>query len=100
MQIAIIETGGKQYLVKPGQKIEVEKLPYKIGEKFDFEKVLLLGDEIGKPYLENAKIPVEVINQKRQKKIIVFRYHNKTRYRKKKGHRQPTTVVIVGQFPA
>lgn len=102
MKLAIIETGGKQYLVFPGKKIQVEKLD--VGkEKFDFEKVLLFSDEngteIGKPYLLGKKISAEVLEQKRLSKVTVFRYHSKTRYRKKKGHRQQVTVVAVSQFP-
>ena len=96
--IAIIETGGKQYLVTPGKKIEVEKLPYDVGARFDFDKVLLLEKdgkvEIGKPYL-SVKVSAEVVTQKRLPKVTVFKYHSKTRYKKTKGHRQHVTVVKV-----
>lgn len=98
MKLAIIETGGKQYLAIPGQKIQVEKLPYEVGAKFDFDKVLLLEDngklEVGKPYLD-TKISAEVVEQKRLDKVTVFKYHSKTRYKKTKGHRQNVTVVKV-----
>jgi len=96
--IAIIETGGKQYLVTPGKKIEVEKLPYDVGARFDFDKVLLLEKdgkvEIGNPYL-SVKVSAEVVTQKRLPKVTVFKYHSKTRYKKTKGHRQHVTVVKV-----
>lgn len=102
--IAIIETGGKQYLVTPGAKIEVEKLPYEKGAEFIFDKVLLIADgdavNIGKPYVEGKKISAEIVAQKRLRKVTVFRYHSKTRYRKKKGHRQSVTVLAVALFPA
>ena len=95
---AIIETGGKQYRVSPGTKIKVEKLVSE-GEGFVFDKVLLVSDgkevKVGKPYLEGSKVEAKVVKQGRAKKIIVFRYHSKTRYRKKKGHRQPFTEVEV-----
>jgi len=97
--IAIIETGGKQYVVSPGKKIQIEKLPAEVGVKFDFDKVLLISDngktEIGKPYLEGQKISAEILKQKRLPKITVFKYHSKTRYRKTKGHRQNVTEVKV-----
>ena len=98
-QFAVIETGGKQYKVSPGCKIKVEKLVTKEGEDFVFDKVLLVSDgkelKIGKPYLEGSRVEAKVLGQGRARKIIVFRYHSKTRYRKKKGHRQPFTEVEV-----
>ena len=100
MNLAIIETGGKQYLVSPGDKIFVEKLEGEKGSKVEFDKVLLLGEEIGKPYLEGKKVSAEILEQKRLPKVTVFKYHSKTRYRKKKGHRQHVSVLVVGQFPA
>lgn len=99
MKLSVIETGGKQYLVSEGQKIEVEKLPGDAGGKFDFDKVLLLADgdkiEVGKPYLAGRKVSAEVLGQGRRDKVTIFRYHSKTRYRKKKGHRQPVTLVKI-----
>jgi len=94
---AIIETGGKQYKVSQGQKIKVEKLDAAEGGNFIFDKVLLVADDkeikIGTPYIEGAKIEAKLLKQGRDKKKIVFRYHSKTRYRKKKGHRQHFTEV-------
>ena len=105
MKIAVIETGGKQYLVSEGQKIEVEKLadeaglPLQAGGKFNFDKILMLasGDkvEVGKPYLLGKTVSAEIIDQKRRDKVTTFKYHNKTRYRVKKGHRQPVTMVRI-----
>jgi large subunit ribosomal protein L21 len=92
--LAVIETGGKQYLVQKGQKIKIEKIKGVEEEsEIQFEKVLLLVNDnndvfIGQPYLENTVIRAKVLKIKKGKKIIVFRYHSKTRYRKKKGHRQ------------
>ncbi len=97
MSFAIIETGGKQYRISPGQKIKVEKLEGAEDAVLSFDKVLLVADgekvKIGTPYVEGAKVEAKLLKQGRDKKKIVFRYHSKTRYRKKKGHRQHFTEV-------
>lgn len=97
--LAVILTGGKQYLVSPGDKIKVEKLTALPGSEIIFDKVLLkAGDndlEIGRPYLEDATVKARVLKDGRDEKKIVFRYHSKTRYRKKKGHRQHFTEVEI-----
>lgn len=96
---AVIKTGGKQYLVSPGQKLKIEKIDAKEGDNFVFEEVLLAGDEknlqIGTPFVADAKVEARVLKQSRDRKIIVFKYHNKTRYRKKQGHRQYFTEVEI-----
>ncbi len=99
MTFFIIETGGKQYKVLPGQKLKIEKLEAEAGESVVFDKVLLVADgenvQIGTPYVEGAKIEAKILKQGRDKKKIVFKYHSKTRYRKKKGHRQSFTEVEI-----
>jgi len=101
MKIAVIETGGKQYLVSENQKIQIEKLPGEAGAKLNFDKVLMLVNEdkveVGKPYL-NKKVSAELLEQKRLPKVTTFKYHSKTRYRNKKGHRQPVTIVKISAF--
>jgi len=96
---AVIETGGKQYRVSEGKKLKVEKLNAEEGTTFVFDKVLLVNDDknakIGTPYIDGAKVEAKVLEQGRTKKVIVFRYHPKTRYRKKKGHRQPFTQLEI-----
>ena len=103
MKIAVIETGGKQYLVSEGQKIQVEKLSGSAGGKFDFDRVLLIADEgeieIGRPYLSGKKIGAEILGEKRLPKITTFKYHSKTRYRKKKGHRQTMSLAVIKSLP-
>ncbi len=98
-QFAVVQTGGKQYKVAPGQKIKVEKLNVEQDGRFLFDKVLLKvdGDEvkIGTPYISGEKVEAKILEQGREKKKIVFRYHSKTRYRKKKGPRQPFTELEV-----
>ncbi len=101
--LAVIETGGKQYLVSPNQKIKIEKIKgLEEGQEVVFDKVLLLKNNgdilIGQPYLENQTIKGKVLKIKKGKKIIVFRYHSKTRYRKKKGHRQYFMEVEILPF--
>jgi large subunit ribosomal protein L21 len=97
--LAVIKTGGKQYLVTPGEKIKIEKIDKKEGEEIIFDQVLLLEKgnriEIGKPLVEGAKVIGEVLRQGRGKKVIVFKYKSKTRYKKKKSHRQPFTEVKI-----
>ena len=96
---AIITTGGKQYKVSAGQKIKVEKLNAQPGENFVFDKVLLVSkgdsEQIGVPYVDGAKVEAKVLKNSRDKKKIVFKYHSKSRYRKKKGHRQHFTEVEI-----
>lgn len=102
--IAVIETGGKQYLITPQQQIKIEKLNnVKEGDEITFDKVLLLVDDennikIGKPYLEGVTVSAQITKAGRDKKVIVFRYHSKTRYHKKKGHRQPYMKAIVKEI--
>ncbi|MFZ2414457.1 MAG: 50S ribosomal protein L21 [Minisyncoccia bacterium] len=98
--IAVIETGGKQYLIKPGAVITVEKIAEaKEGEKLSFDKVLLTaeGDKVnlGKPYLKDTVIEADVLKIGRSRKVTIFKYKNKTRYSKKQGHRQPFVQVKV-----
>lgn len=96
---AIIETGGKQYRVSAGDKLKIEKLEAKEGETLVFDKVLLKGEgdavTIGAPYISGAKVEGKVLAQERYKKVIIFKYHSKTRQRKKRGHRQYFTEIEV-----
>lgn len=99
MAFVIVETGGKQYKVAPGQKLRVEKLDVPAGGNLVLNKVLLVADgenvQVGTPYVEGVKVEAKVLRQGRDKKKIVFKYHSKTRYKKKKGHRQPFTELEV-----
>ena len=99
VKLAVIKTGGKQYLVQAGTKLKLEKLNADAGSIFAFGDVLLLVDgkkvEVGAPKVLGASVFAEVLGHSRYKKQIVFRYHAKTRYRKKKGHRQHFTEVEV-----
>ena len=95
---AIIETGGKQCTVEAGDKIRVEKLDVKEGDKVTFDKVLFVsGDEpkVGAPYVDGAKVEAKVLAQGKAKKVVVYKYKSKKNERKKNGHRQPYTLVEI-----
>lgn len=95
--IAVIETGGKQYLVKEGDVLKVEKLEKKPGEAVEFEALLKAeGDkvEVGTPKLV-AKVTAEVIESGKGKKVEVVKYKSKSRYLKRYGHRQPFTAIKI-----
>ena len=92
---AIFTTGGKQYEVSVGDTVYVEKLPNEVGDKVVFTDVLMVDDVIGTPYVSGAKVECQVEKQGKQKKIIVFKYVHKNKFRNKKGHRQPYTKLTV-----
>lgn len=92
---AVIETGGKQYLVEKGSVIYVEKLDAETGKKVTFDKVLIVDENVGTPYVTGAKVVGEVVKQGKEKKIIVYHYRQKKKFRKKQGHRQPYTKVEI-----
>ncbi len=99
MDLAIIKTGGKQYLVKKGDKLKIEKLTGKEGDTVKLD-ILLTTDEkgekveIGKPLLA-TKAEAKILKQDRKDKVLVVKYKAKTRYRKRVGHRQPYTLVQI-----
>lgn len=97
--LAIIKTGGKQYLVSPKDKIKIEKINKKEGQEITFKEVLLAQKgkklEIGDPLVKSAKVIGRVIRQAKAKKIIIFKYKASKRYKVKKGHRQPFTEVEI-----
>jgi len=107
--LAVIKTGGKQYIVTPGQKLKIEKIGKpsfakategkKEGQEIIFDEVLLLEKgnklEIGTPLIKGAKVIGKVLRQGKGKKVIIFKYKAKTRRKKKAGHRQPFTEVEI-----
>ena len=96
---AVIQTGGKQVKVAPGDELKVEKLSGEVGETIIFDKVLITSDgeqvNIGTPYLENTKVTGQIKRHGKDRKIIVFNYKKRKGYRKKQGHRQPFTLVKI-----
>ncbi len=101
---AIIETGGKQFRVQEGDTLYVEKLPVEPGETVAIDKVLMVKKEgdvkIGTPVVEGAKVTLKVVRHGKGRKIIVFKYKPKKNYRRKKGHRQPFSEVVVEKIEA
>ena len=101
---AIIKTGGKQYRVEEGQILKIEKLSAEEGDNVAFDQVLAVSDDngfkAGSPMVEGASVKGKVIEQGKNKKIVVFKYKPKIRYRKKTGHRQPYTRVLVEDINA
>ncbi len=104
MAYAIVETGGKQYRVQAGDTVRIEKLNVGEGETVVFDKVLAVGKDgqitVGAPFVSGAKVTAKVAAQGKAPKIIVFKYHNKTNYRRKTGHRQPFTAVTIESIEA
>ncbi|MEW6281836.1 MAG: 50S ribosomal protein L21 [Candidatus Eremiobacterota bacterium] len=96
---AVVETGGKQYRVAAGQTVRVEKLDGAVGSSVSLEKVLAAGVgselKIGSPYLQGARVEAEIVEQDRARKVTVFRYRKRKRYRIKNGHRQPYTALKI-----
>ena len=99
---AIVRSGGKQYRVEPEQLIDVDSLPAEVGSTVEMTDILLIaanGDvKVGRPVLEGARVIAEVVEQGRGPKIIVFKYKAKTRYRRRRGHRQGYTRLVVRQI--
>ncbi|MFA6850336.1 MAG: 50S ribosomal protein L21 [Selenomonadaceae bacterium] len=101
---AIIKTGGKQYRVAEGDVITIEKLAVDEGEAVVFDEVLTIVNDdevkIGKPFVEGAKVTAKVEAQGKGKKILIFRYKAKSNYRRRQGHRQPFTKVVIEKIEA
>ena len=99
---AVIETGGKQYRVNQGDVIKVEKLTAEVGQKVDFDRVLLVGEgsdvKVGSPVVEGASVSGTVVEQDRQRKIVVFKMKRRKNYRRKQGHRQDYTGVLIDKI--
>ena len=101
---AVIKTGGKQYRVSPGDSIEVEKLPYEVGEQVELDEVLLVvngsGTQIGRPLVEGAMVKATVTRQAKGRKVIIFKMRSSKRYRRRKGHRQHFTRLRIDEIVA
>jgi large subunit ribosomal protein L21 len=101
---AVIKSGGRQYKVSVGQRLEVNRLPYEDGKQIEIGDVLLISDAdrsfVGAPLVENAKVLATVEGQARGEKLIVFKYKSKKRYRHRRGHRQELTVLTIDDIVA
>ncbi|GBG56456.1 50S ribosomal protein L21 [Sporomusaceae bacterium FL31] len=101
---AIIETGGKQYRVTEGDVVTVEKIEANEGETVEFDRVLTVVKDgsvvLGKPVISGAKVTAKVMAQGKGKKILVFKYKAKSNYRRRQGHRQPFTKLVIEKIEA
>ena len=101
---AVVETGGKQYKVKAGQTVDVERLEANVGDTIELDRVLMLSDgdnvRIGQSLVEGAKVSATVVEHGRGRKVIIFKYRPKQRYRRKKGHRQDYTRLRIDEIKA
>lgn len=99
MTYAVVESGGKQFFAREGETIEVDRLPLEEGQKVTFDQVLLVAQEdkilVGRPTVAGAKVEGKVVAQVKGPKIVVFKYKPKERYRRKQGHRQRYTRVLI-----
>lgn len=96
---AIFQSGGKQYRAEPGAVVKLEKIPGELGEKVSLDQVLLVKDEeetqVGQPFVDGTQVHGRIVEQGRHRKIIVFKYKKRKDYRKKQGHRQHYTALLV-----
>ena len=101
---AVVNSGGKQYKVQQGQILRVEKIPGDVGNPVTFERVLMFSDgenvSIGQPELEDVAVEGHIVEQGKAKKLIVFKYKKRKRYRRKKGHRQEFTAILIDGIKA
>ena len=101
---AVIASGGKQYRVEKDATLRMEKIPGEVGDTVSFDKVLMFSDgeqvTIGQPVLENVTVTGRIVDQNKAKKIIVFKYKRRKRFRRKQGHRQPFTAVKIESISA
>jgi large subunit ribosomal protein L21 len=96
---AVVNTGGKQYKVQKGETLRIEKIPGEVGSSVTFDKVLMVADgeniRVGQPVLENVAVQAQIVEQDKAKKILIFKYKRRKRYRRKNGHRQPFTAIRI-----
>ncbi|MCG6893334.1 MAG: 50S ribosomal protein L21 [Desulfobacteraceae bacterium] len=101
---AVVKTGGKQYRVQQGDTVMIEKISGDVGSEVSFEEVLMVSDgeevRIGTPNLDDVTVSGRIVAQDRAKKIIVFKYKRRKRYRRKQGHRQAFTAVQIDTIEA
>ncbi len=101
---AVVATGGKQYKVKEGDVLEIEKLAGEVGAEITFDRVLMVSDgdnvSLGQPVIEGAVVSGNIVEQGKEKKVIIFKRKRRKRFRRKNGHRQMFTAVKIGSIKA
>jgi large subunit ribosomal protein L21 len=101
MMYAIIEAGGKQFRVEEGQELYIEKVNGEAGDTITFDRVLMVGGndvKVGSPLVDGATVTAKVDKQGRAKKVVVYKFKPKKNYRRKQGHRQPYTKVVIDKI--
>lgn len=97
--LAVIRTGGKQYEVKEGSFVSVEKLPQNVGDQIEIKEVLLVNDgtsiKTGTPFIKGALVIASIVEQKKQDTVLVFKKRRRKNHRRKNGHRQPVTIIRI-----
>jgi len=100
--LAVIKTGGKQYIIKPGDRLKVEKIEGEVGDIIEINEVLLVKKDedikIGKPLVEGAKVKASIVEQGKGPKVIVFKKRAKKGYKRKRGHRQFYTTIEIKEI--
>jgi len=101
---AVLNSGGKQYKVQKGEVLKVEKISGDVGSSVTFDRVLMFSDgenvSIGQPVLDSVSVEGHIVEQGKAKKIIVFKYKRRKRFRRKNGHRQEFTAVLIDSIKA
>ena len=101
---AVIQTGGKQYRVQPGDTLLIEKVSGNAGDSIDFDKVLMISTDesvaVGRPLVEGAKVSGEIVEHTRGKKLVVYKFKRRKDYRRRNGHRQDYTAVKISEVVA
>ena len=96
---AVVSAGGKQYKVQKGETLRIEKIPGEVGSKVTFDKVLMVADgeniRVGQPVIAKAAVQASIVEQDKAKKVLIFKYKRRKRYRRKQGHRQPYTAIRI-----
>jgi len=99
---AVIETGGQQFKIAPGEQLKVDKLDGEVGASVTLDKVLMVRTDddlkVGDPYLQGAKVTGEILEQGRHKKVIVFKFKRRKGYKRTKGHRQDFTKIKINSI--
>jgi len=101
---AVVSTGGKQYKVEQGDILRIEKISGQVGTPVSFDKVLMISDgeqvRVGTPLLDGVSVSGQIVEQDKARKVLVFKYKRRKRYRRKQGHRQPFTAVRIETITA
>jgi large subunit ribosomal protein L21 len=95
---AVVNTGGKQYKVQKGETLRIEKIPGEVGSSVTFDKVLMVAD--GENIRVGQPVQAQIVEQDKAKKILIFKYKRRKRYRRKNGHRQPFTAIRIDGIEA